>query len=132
MVQEKTKVPNLAAVMRNLYRGHERRKRVLGWRSTHKDPFEGEWDQIFSWLVANPERSSGDIFRELQRCSPGRYQHLQIRTLQRGMRKIRAYLLQTVEEQWQEEVIRGPIHPPVSARCSASISWTLSTKQPPG
>src|SRR6266536_4227648 len=34
--------------------------------------------------------SLGDIFRELQRLSPGRYQPLQIRTLQRGMRKIRA------------------------------------------
>ena len=44
-----------------------------------------------SWLVANPERSSGDIFRELQRRTPGRYQPLQIRTLQRGMRKIRAH-----------------------------------------
>jgi hypothetical protein len=31
-------------------------------------------------LMANPQRSSGDIFRELQRCSPGRYQPLQIRT----------------------------------------------------
>ncbi len=58
-----------------------------------------------SWLLANPERSSGDIFRELQRLSPGRYQPLQIRTLQRGMRKIRAYLLETFEEQWQEEVV---------------------------
>ena len=80
---------------------------MLGWRRTHKDPFEGEWEQILSWLVANPERSSGDIFRELQRLSPGRYQPLQIRTLQRGMRKIRAHLLEIMEEQWQEEVIRG-------------------------
>jgi hypothetical protein len=62
-----------------------------------------------SWLVANPERSSGDIFRELQRRTPGRYQPLQIRTLQRGMRKIRAHLLETFEEQWQEEVIGGPL-----------------------
>jgi hypothetical protein len=91
-----------------LYQEQERRKRVLGWRRTHKDPFEGEWEQIYSWLQANPERSSGDIFRELQRCSPGRYQPLQIRTLQRGIRKIRVYLLETREEQWQEEVIRGP------------------------
>jgi hypothetical protein len=98
-----------------LYRGQERRKRVLGWRRTHKDPFEGEWEQITSWLLANPERSSGDIFRELQRRSPGRYQPLQIRTLQRGMRKIRASLLETFEEQWQEEVIRGPSPPPISA-----------------
>ena len=68
-----------------------------------------------SWLVANPERSSGDIFRELQRRSPGRYQPLQIRTLQRGMRKIRAYLLETVKEQWQAEVIHGRSPQPVSS-----------------
>jgi hypothetical protein len=79
----------------------------LGWRRTHKDPFEGEWEQILSWLGANLERSSGDIFRELQRRFPGRYQPLQIRTLQRGMQKIRAHLLETLEEQWQEEVIHG-------------------------
>ena len=63
-----------------LYREQERRKRVLGWRRTHKDPFEGEWEQIFSWLQVNPGRSSGDIFRELQHRSPGCYQPLQIRT----------------------------------------------------
>lgn len=68
-----------------------------------------------AFLIANPERSSGDIFRELQRLSPGRYQPLQIRTLQRGMRKIRAYLLETREEQWQEEVIGGPSLPPIPA-----------------
>src|SRR5436190_7093232 len=101
-------VPDPAVGLYTLYREQERRKRVLGWRRTHKDPFEGEWEQILSWLVANPERSSGDIFRELQRRSPGRYHPLQIRTLQRGMGKIRAYLLEAFEEQWQEEVIRGP------------------------
>lgn len=91
---------DLEAGLETLYREQERRKRVLGWRRTHKDPFEGEWEQIFSWLQANPERSSGDIFRELQRRSPGRYQPLQIRTLQRGMRKIRASLLETFEDGW--------------------------------
>jgi hypothetical protein len=103
-------IPDPAAAFHTLYREQERRKRVLGWRRTHKDPFEGEWGQILSWLVANPERSSGDIFRELQCLSPGRYQPLQIRILQRGMRKIRVYLLETMEEQWQEEVI-GEHHP---------------------
>ena len=76
-------------------------------------PLWGEWEQITSWLIANPERSSGDIFRELQRLSPGRYQPMQIRTLQHGMRKMRAYLLETREEQWQEEVIGGPSLPPI-------------------
>jgi hypothetical protein len=95
-------IPDPAPGLHTLYREQERRKRTLGWRRTHKDPFEGEWEQIPSWLVANPERSSGDIFRELQRLSPGRYQPLQIRTLQRGMRKIRDHLLQLFEEQWQD------------------------------
>jgi hypothetical protein len=105
---EERKAPAPTAGLETLYREQERRKRVLGWRRTHKDPFAGEWEQIFSWLQDNPECSSGDIFRELQRRSPGRYQPSQIRTLQRGMRKIRVHLLETREEQWQEEVIRGP------------------------
>jgi len=114
-VPSERSVPDPAAGLPILYREQERRKRVLSWRHTQKDPFEGEWEQIMSWLVANPERSSGDIFRELQRRSPGRYQPLQIRTLQRGMRKIRAYLLETVKEQWQAEVIHGRSPQPVSS-----------------
>jgi hypothetical protein len=47
-------VPN--AGLDALYREQERRKRVHCFRRTHKDPFEGEWDTIFSWLQANPER----------------------------------------------------------------------------
>jgi hypothetical protein len=107
-------VPDPIAGLQTLYREQERRKRVLGWRRTHKDPFEGEWEQVTSWLIANPERSSGDIFRELQGRSPGRYQPMQIRTLQRGMRKIRAHLLETWKEQWQDEVIRGPSARPIA------------------
>ncbi len=119
---EEGNAPDPPAGLETLYREQERRKRVLGWRRTHKDPFQGEWEQIFSWLQANPERSSGDIFRELQRLSPGRYHPLQIRTLQRGMRKIRAYLLETVKDGWQEEVIPGSSPSRVSAGCSNEIS----------
>jgi hypothetical protein len=120
-------VPDAAAVFHTLYREQKRRKRVLGWRRTHRDPFAGEWEQIMSWLAANPERSSGDIFRELQRRSPGRYQRSQIRTLQRGMRKIRAHLLETFEEQWQEEVIRGPSSAPVLP-AEETVSISLLTR----
>ncbi len=112
-LQASGSAPDPAAVLHILYREQERRKRVLGWRRTHKDPFEGEWEQIMSWVIANPERSSGDIFRELQCRSPGRYQPLQIRTPQRGMRKIRAHLLETFKEQWQDDVIHGRSPAPV-------------------
>ena len=114
-VDAERNAPDPAAGLHTLYHEQERRKRVLGWRHTQKDPFGGEWEQIMSWLVANPERSSGDIFRDLQQRSPGRYQPLQIRTLQRGMRKIRTCLLETFEEQWQEEVIYGRSPQPVSS-----------------
>ena len=87
---EERSVPDPTAGLENLNREQERRKRVLGWRHTHKDPFAEEWEQIICWLLVNPERSSGDIFRELQRRCPGQYQQLQIRNLQSGMRKIRA------------------------------------------
>jgi hypothetical protein len=84
-------IPGPATQFHSLYRKQEQRKCVLGLRRTHKDPFAGEWVPITSWLLANSERSSGDIFGELQPRSPGRYQPVQIRTLQRGMRKIRAH-----------------------------------------
>lgn len=71
---------------------------VLNWRRTSKDPFAGQWKQILTWVQANPTRSSGDILRELQSLFPGRYEFSHLRTLQRGIRKIRTHLLQTHEE----------------------------------
>ncbi len=56
--------PDPAVGLHTMFHEQERRKRILGWRRTRKDPFEGEWEQITSWLLANPERSSGDIFGE--------------------------------------------------------------------
>jgi hypothetical protein len=70
--------------------------------------------------------SSGDIFRELQRLSLGSYHPMQIRTLQRGMRKIRAYLLETVEDGWQGEVIRGPFPSPVSTKVHQNIPTAVN------
>ena len=75
----------------------QKRARVLDWRRTSKDPFAGQWEQILTWVQANPTRSSGDILRELQSLFPGRYEFSHLRTLQRGMRKIRTQLLQTHE-----------------------------------
>jgi site-specific recombinase XerD len=86
---------------------------VLNWRRTSKDPFAGQWEQILSWVQVNPSRSSGDIFRELQSLFPGRYQPQHLRTLQRGMRHIRVYLLQTRVERASPEVIQSGVSPSV-------------------
>ena len=71
---------------------------VLDLRRTSKGPFVGQWEQILAWVQANPTRSSGDILRELQGLFPGRYQRSHLRTLQRGIRRIREQLLQVHEE----------------------------------
>ena len=85
---------------------------VLDWRRTSKDPFAGQWEQILFWVQANPTRSGGDIFRELQSLFPGRYQPQHLRTLQRGLRRIRAYVLAAREEPQQIEVIHAEARQP--------------------
>jgi site-specific recombinase XerD len=78
---------------------------LLDWPRTRNDPFKEVWELIASWILAHPERGSGEILRELQRLFPGRYEPSHLRTLQRGVRKIRARLRATVQVQWQEDVV---------------------------
>jgi hypothetical protein len=46
VLQVEGMAPDPAAGLHTLNREQERRRRVLGWRRTRKDPFEGEWEQI--------------------------------------------------------------------------------------
>ncbi len=92
---------------------HEEQKsaEVLNWRRTSKDPFAGQWEQILAWVQVNPTWSSGDILRELQSLFPGRYELSHLRTLQRGIRKIRTQVLQTHEEAGSPEGLQGNLLP---------------------
>jgi hypothetical protein len=85
---------------------YQKTGRPRDWR-TRKDPFEGEWDQITAWLIANPALTGVDIFHMLEQLSPGRYRPTQVRTLQRGLSKLRARLLITFDDQGGEEVVNG-------------------------
>jgi hypothetical protein len=85
---------------------YQKTGRPHDWR-TRKDPFEGEWEQITSWLLAHPELTGVDIFHRLEQVSPGRYRPTQVRTLQRGLSRLRTRLLVTFEDQWGEEVVNG-------------------------
>jgi len=87
-------------------RKYQKSGRPRDWR-TRKDPFEGEWEQVTSWLLANPALTGVDIFHKLEQLSPGRYRPTQVRTLQRGLGKLRARLLVTFDDQWGEEVVNG-------------------------
>jgi hypothetical protein len=79
-------------------REQQHRHHCVDWRSTNNDPFTGVWEQIASWIIAHPEQSVGEIFRDLQHLYPGRYQLGQFRSLQRGVRKIRTRLLEIKNE----------------------------------
>ncbi len=87
---------------------YQKTERPHDWR-TRKDPFEGEWEQVTSWLLAHPELTGIEIFHRLEQVSPGRYQPSQVRTLQRGLSKLRGRLLVTFEEQWGEEAVNGQV-----------------------
>jgi hypothetical protein len=91
---------------------YQKTGRPHDWR-TRKDPFEGEWEQITVWVLAEPDLTGVEVFRRLQQRSPGRYRPSQCRTLQRGLARLRARLLITFEDHWEEEVVNGS--PPVPA-----------------
>jgi hypothetical protein len=109
--EEKVPVDGIAGTPPSLLKQARKRKyqksgRPRDWR-TRADPDVRLWDQITAWLTAQPERTGVDIFQELQRLSPGRFRPTQVRTLQRGLQKIRARLLVTFDDQWGEELVNG-------------------------
>ena len=125
--EDKVPVDGIPGTPPSLLKKERRRKyqksgRPHNWR-TRKDPFEGEWEQISSWVLANPELTGVDIFQKLEQLSPGRYRPTQVRTLQRGLSKLRAQLLVTFDDQWGEEVVNGQISAPqLRAEIVAGVS----------
>jgi site-specific recombinase XerD len=114
-------------------RSHEEQKSVavLNWRRTSKDPFAGQWEQILAWMQANPTRSSGDILRELQSLFPGRYKRSHLRTLQRGICKIRPSLLQTHEETRSAEGFQGNLLPSAELQHDRPMPESLASSSLP-
>lgn len=85
------------------------------WRRTSRDPFEGQWELIVSLVLAHPEWSGGELFQEMQRLFPGRSRPSQQRTLQIGLRKIRARLLAIIQEPWPQNMLQRGVRLVVSA-----------------
>jgi len=126
--EEKVPVDGIPGTPPSLLKQARKRKyqksgRPRDWR-TRADPYQGLWDQITAWLTANPERTGVDIFQELQRLYPGRFRQTQVRTLQRGLQKVRARLLVTFDDQWGEADILngGPPVPVLRAEVVAAVS----------
>jgi hypothetical protein len=94
------------------HKKYEKSRRPHDWRS-RPDPFEGYWEQITAWLIANPERTGVSLFQQLQDLYPGRFRDTQVRTLQRGLQKLRARLLLTFDDHCTQEPVNGQEHAPV-------------------
>jgi hypothetical protein len=57
-------IPDPVAGLQILYREQERRKRVLGWRRAHKEPFEEQWqDEAISGPLPMPSSPAERIAR---------------------------------------------------------------------
>lgn len=98
--------PPPSLLTRQRQKNSQKTGRPHAWR-TRKDPFEGEWEQITAWLTAHPALTGGDRFHQVEHLSPGRSRPTQVRTLQRGLNKLRAHMLVTFDDQWGEDVING-------------------------
>jgi hypothetical protein len=94
------------------HKKYEKSRRPHDWRS-RPDPFEGFWEQITAWLIANPERTGVSLFQQLQDLYPGRFRDTQVRTLQRGLQKLRARLLITFDDQGTQQPVDGQPSVPV-------------------
>jgi len=110
-------VPSAAdAVLRREFgtgRGEEEQSAtasLLEWHRTCNDPFQEQWDLIAKWVCVDPTRSCRAMFEELRRLSPDHYQPSHLRTLQRGVRKIRARLPDRGVPQ-QENMQNGEVSP---------------------
>jgi hypothetical protein len=56
---------------------------------TRKDPFEGVWSQLLSWMEEEPDATGKSLFERLQEGHPGKFTNGQLRTLQRRVRQWR-------------------------------------------
>ena len=72
--------------------GSASREGLLAWHRMRTDPFAGEWERIAEWVCADPTRRCRAMLEELCRLSPERYHPSHLRTLQRGVQKIRVRL----------------------------------------
>jgi hypothetical protein len=56
---------------------------------TRKDPFEGVWSELLSWLEREPDATGKSLFARLQEHYPEKFTDGQLRTLQRRVRQWR-------------------------------------------
>lgn len=82
-------------------------KRPRTWR-TRKDPFEGVWSDVLTWLQQEPDVTAKALFERLQALRPGQYSDGQLRTLQRRVSDWRAVMAKQLVYNIPDENIHKP------------------------
>jgi hypothetical protein len=96
------------------HRKYRRSTKVPGprWWRTRDDPFATVWEEVQTWLAANPERTATALLLELQQRYPGQYVDGQLRTLERRVKDWRDRTILTFDTQWLlEEVLTTQTRP---------------------
>ena len=78
-----------------------------------KTPLQGEWEQILSWLVVNPNGAAATSSASCSAAPPDAINHCKSVPYSEACGKSEPACLETQEEQWQVEVIRGPSPPSI-------------------
>jgi hypothetical protein len=120
--QEEQPVAKPLPLPKRRHKKYEKSRRPHDWRS-RPDPFEGFWEQITAWLIANPERTGVSLFQQLQDLYPGRFRDTQVRTLQRGLQKLRARLLLTFDDQGTQDPVNGQPSAPVLRALATAAAY---------
>ena len=94
------------------YRRTKKPRAPRTWR-TRKDPFAEVWSELRLQLELHPALAAKDLFLELQERYPGKFEHGQLRTLQRRVRDWRLHQLyrQEILQQSVKCCDSGPKHP---------------------
>jgi hypothetical protein len=87
------------------------------------------WDEIRSWLEAEPERTVKSVFVQLQDKYPGQYPDCQLRTLHRHVAVWRAGVILTFDEHWLAEDTPVRQSLPRALRASAASHLQLPTAE---
>ena len=93
------------------------------WR-TRKDPFEGVWCDVLSWLQEDPDAKAIALLDRLKSTHPDRFSDTHLRTLQRRVQQWRGIMAQKlVHATASEPMAELPAMPEL-----ALVGWTPSAK----
>ena len=77
------------------------------WR-TRKDPFEGVWGNVLTWLQTEPDATSKALIARLQTEHPDRFSEAQLRTMQRRVKEWRGIMAKELVYAGTAETVAEP------------------------